>query len=78
MEFKWGSNLDSDTLDKLAKDALDQIDTKRYDSEMTEIGVTNILKLGIAFSGKKLKQNNKSIKQISKFRRIEYPSSKII
>ena len=55
MEFKWGSNLDSDILDKLAKDALDQIDTKRYDSEMSELGITNILKLGIAFSGKKLK-----------------------
>lgn len=55
MEFKWGSNLDSETLDKLAEDALNQIDTKRYDSEMTEIGVTNILKLGIAFSGKKIK-----------------------
>ena len=26
-----------------------------YDSEMTEIGITDILKLGIAFSGKKLK-----------------------
>ena len=37
------------------KDALDQIDTKRYDSEMSELGITNILKLGIAFSGKKLK-----------------------
>ncbi|WP_418438473.1 AAA family ATPase [Blautia sp.] len=55
MEFKWGSNLDSDILDKLAKDALDQIDTKRYDSEMSELGITNILKLGIAFSGKKSK-----------------------
>lgn len=55
IEFKWGSNLDSETLDKLAEDALNQIDTKRYDSEMTEIGVTNILKLGIAFSGKKIK-----------------------
>ena len=55
MEIKWGSNLDSDILDKLAKDALDQIDTKRYDSEMSELGITNILKLGIAFSGKKSK-----------------------
>ena len=55
MEFKWGSNLDNDTLDELAKEALSQIDQKRYDSEMTEIGVTDILKLGIAFSGKKVK-----------------------
>ena len=55
MEFKWGSNLDNDTLDELAIEALSQIDKKHYDSEMTEIGVTNILKLGIAFSGKKVK-----------------------
>ncbi len=48
MEFKWGSNLNSDTLDKLAEDALHQITEKRYDLEMTEIGVSNILKLGIA------------------------------
>lgn len=55
MEFKWGSNLNSDTLDILAKDALHQIEQKRYDSEMTEIGITNILKLGIAFSGKRVR-----------------------
>lgn len=55
MEFKWKSNLDIDTLDALAKDALLQIDEKRYDSEMAEIGITDILKLGIAFSGKKVK-----------------------
>lgn len=54
MEFKWGSNLDADALDALAKDALHQIDQKHYDSELTEIGITNILKLGIAFSGKKV------------------------
>lgn len=54
MEFKWGSNLDTDALDALAKDALHQIDQKHYDSELTEIGITDILKLGIAFSGKKI------------------------
>lgn len=55
MEFKWGSNLDNDKLDKLAKDALNQIDKKHYASEMIELGVTDILKVGIAFSGKNLK-----------------------
>lgn len=55
MEFKWNSNLDSKPLDELANDALRQIDKKRYDLEMAEIGITNILKLGIAFSGKKVK-----------------------
>ena len=55
MEFKWGNNLDTDRLDELAKEALLQIAQKRYDSEMIEIGISNILKLGIAFSGKKIK-----------------------
>jgi len=34
---------------------LEQIDDKGYDVEMREDGITNILKLGIAFSGKKVK-----------------------
>ena len=55
MEFKWGCNLDSDALDKLAEEALNQVNQKRYDSEMTELGVIDILKLGISFSGKKIK-----------------------
>lgn len=57
MEFKWGSNLDVNMLDELAREALHQIDQKRYDSEMTEIGITHILKLGIAFSEKRRLQN---------------------
>ena len=55
MGFKWKSNLDSDMLDALASDALLQIDEKCYDSAMIEMGITNILKLGIAFSGKRVK-----------------------
>ncbi len=54
MEFKWGSNLDASTLDELAEEALRQIDEKRYDSEMKENDVSDVLKLGIAFSGKKV------------------------
>lgn len=60
MEFKWGSNLETDALDKLAIHALHQIKQKRYDSEMSEIGITNILKLGIAFSGKKVQIKTES------------------
>lgn len=52
MEFKWGSHLDGDALHALAEDALLQIDEKRYDAEMKESGITDIIKLGIAFSGK--------------------------
>lgn len=55
MELKWKSNLSADALENLAADALAQIEEKRYDSEMTEEGIKNILKLGIAFSGKKVR-----------------------
>ena len=59
MELKWGNNLNLDTLDELALEALHQITQKRYDSEMSEIGITHILKLGIAFSGKKVRIQTK-------------------
>lgn len=60
MEIKWKSNLNEDALEILAEDALAQIDNMRYDTEMMEEGIENILKLGIAFSGKKvnIKQNS--------------------
>ena len=54
MEFKWSCNIDKETLIQLADEALNQIEKKRYDLEMKELGITNILKLGIAFSGKRL------------------------
>ena len=55
MELKWKSGLDEDALLKLSEEALNQIDDKRYDFEMKEDGVQDILKLGVAFSGKKVK-----------------------
>lgn len=60
MEIKWKNNLNEDALEILAEDALAQIDNMRYDTEMMEEGIENILKLGIAFSGKKvnIKQNS--------------------
>ena len=54
MELKWKSNLDERALEKLAKEALMQIDDKRYDAEMQQGGIGRILKLGIAFSGKQV------------------------
>lgn len=54
MELKWKKNLNEDSLEILAKEALDQIDDMRYDSEMKESRIQDILKLGIAFSGKKV------------------------
>ena len=55
MEFKWGRNLDANALHQFAEDALHQIDEKHYDSEMQELGSSNIIKLGIAFSGKNIR-----------------------
>ncbi|MDO4260788.1 MAG: AAA family ATPase [Eubacteriales bacterium] len=60
MELKWRSRLNADDLEALAEDALAQIDDRRYGAEMEEEGLRKILKLGIAFSGKRV-----SIKQRS-------------
>ena len=55
MELKWKRGLDDESLEKLAGEALKQINDKKYDFEMSSDGVETILKLGIAFSGKKVK-----------------------
>lgn len=54
LELKWKSNISESMLEHLADDALSQIDELRYDSEMKEDGITDILKFGIAFSGKRV------------------------
>ena len=54
LELKWKEKLDEKALQSLAEDALKQIETLKYDSEMKEDGITEILELGIAFSGKKV------------------------
>ena len=54
MELKWKSGLEEAELEKLSIDALGQIDEKRYDLEIKEEGIENVIKLGIAFSGKKV------------------------
>ncbi|MGN1156987.1 MAG: AAA family ATPase [Agathobacter sp.] len=59
MELKWKKDLSSDVLDGLADEALAQIDDMRYDSEMKECGIKDILKFGIAFSGKKVRVKTK-------------------
>ena len=59
MELKWKRELGADELDRLADDALAQIDDMRYDSEMKEDGINDILKFGIAFSGKKVSVKTK-------------------
>ena len=59
MELKWKKELSEDVLDEFADKALAQIDELRYDSEMKEDGITDILKFGIAFSGKKVRVKTK-------------------
>ena len=59
MELKWKKDLSADALEKLADEALAQMDEKRYDSEMKEDGIRNILKFGIAFSGKRVSVKTK-------------------
>lgn len=54
MELKWKNGLSEHELESLSDKALFQIDDKRYDFEMNELGVKSIIKLGIAFSGKKV------------------------
>lgn len=54
MELKWKSGIDEDKLEALSQEALAQIDEKRYDLELKDSGVEDVLKLGIAFSGKKV------------------------
>lgn len=52
MELKWKGGLSEEALAALSREALTQIDKKRYTTEMHCDGVERILKLGIAFSGK--------------------------
>jgi hypothetical protein len=55
MELKSETGLNEEELKVLSAEALNQINDKRYDTEMRSDGVESILKLGIAFSGKKVK-----------------------
>ena len=54
MELKWKKALSTEELDRLAEDAFAQIENMRYDSEMKEEGLKEILKFGIAFTGKEV------------------------
>jgi len=51
-EFKYTKN-ESVELDKLADSALKQIDEKMYEAELKASGVEEIIKIGIAFRGKR-------------------------
>ena len=50
-EFKHTKDINVD-LDSLANSALRQIDDMKYDTELKDFGVKNIVKIGIAFRQK--------------------------
>lgn len=54
MELKWKKNLDDHELTLLANEALCQIHSMEYDSEMKSEEIKKILRFGIAFSGKRV------------------------
>lgn len=58
MELKSETGLSDEALESLSAEALEQIHDKRYDLEMRNDGIKNILKLGISFSGKKVRINH--------------------
>ena len=59
MELKWKKGLSEEKLAELADEALAQIDEMNYDAELKEDGMEDILKFGIAFSGKKVSVKTK-------------------
>ena len=50
-EFKFSKD-EKENLNLLAEEALRQIEDKKYDTELLDCGITNIVKIGIAFRGK--------------------------
>lgn len=52
IEFKRVRRQRNETLEAAAHNALEQINTKQYETELRAMGVTNSIKLGIAFQGK--------------------------
>ena len=54
IELKAAKDCSEDELKELSEKALAQIDNRKYETELTVKGVRNILKYGVAFSGKKV------------------------
>ena len=54
IELKAAKDYPEDELKELSEKALAQIDSRKYETELTVKGVRNILKYGVAFSGKRV------------------------
>ena len=57
MEFKSTDSVEK--LEEVSKEALEQIEAKKYDISLKQNGIKEITYLGIAFCGKKIKINYK-------------------
>jgi hypothetical protein len=55
IEFKSVRLSKDESIDELLNQALNQIETKKYDTELKKRGIKNIIKWGIAFKGKEVK-----------------------
>ena len=55
IEFKKIDYFLDDTIDEATKEALNQIEDKKYETELLEKGVNDIIKLAIVFKGKEIK-----------------------
>lgn len=54
IELKAEKNCGEETLKKLAQTTLQQINEKKYETELMAAGVKTVYKYGVAFSGKKV------------------------
>lgn len=52
IELKAEKNCTESHLEKLAQTALEQINDRKYDTDLRKMKVPSIIKMGIAFSGK--------------------------
>ena len=53
IELKAEKNCTEPQLEDLAQIALGQINSRRYDTDLQTMGLSSVIKIGIAFSGKK-------------------------
>lgn len=54
IEFKKINEFLNDTIEEATKEALQQIEDKKYEAELVERGITNIIKLAIVFKNKEV------------------------
>ena len=54
IEFKKINEFLDDTIEEATKEALKQIEDKRYEAELQNRGITNIIKLAIVFKNKEV------------------------